>query len=42
MNWVDPPSFELGFIFGTSVYVVTGGAIYSVFKGLECIAGLWH
>ena len=39
---VDPNSFALGFILGTSVYLVVGTAGYMLYRGCLRIAGLFQ
>jgi len=43
---INPESFELGFILGTSVYAVAGGAAYFLFLAgkrlVKFAAGLQH
>lgn len=37
---INPESFELGFIVGTSVYVVLSGAAYIAFCGIKRLVEL--
>ncbi len=41
MFTVDPNSFGLGFLAGTSVYIVAGYTAYALFSACKRLAGLF-